>query len=168
MIIMIILFSLIALGIIGIILWLVLGGYTDDGGFIAITAITGIIAFGTIIAGGVCIGINQPSHIYSKEYELKEAINLYDYDKQILESYHLVSDGEKDTFTSDITFEVVSTEKYYSMVREYNNKIFQFKCEVKSHQYNRDNPWISWFVNSAYKSITDEMLSQLEYTPGKI
>lgn len=117
--------------------------------------------------GIACIAINEPSNIKAKEYALAEQINLYDYDKQILESYHLVNDGDKTNFTSDITLEVVSTAKYYEMVRDYNNKVFDFKCQVKGKQYRKDNPWVSWFISNAYKSVSDEMLAQLEYTPGK-
>lgn len=167
MIIMIILFVLLGISVVFLILWPILWGYVDDDGFIALAVITGVLAVFTLIPGGVCIGVNQSSSIMSTEYKLAETINLYQYEKQILESYHLVTDGDKTNFTSDITFEVVSTDKYYSMVREYNNKIFDFKCDVKSHQYNRDNPWISWFVSEGYKSVSDEMLAQLEYTPGK-
>ena len=167
MIIMIILFVLLGISVVCLILWPIFWGYVDDEGFIGLAVVTGILAFGTLIPGGVCIGINQPASIMSTEYKLAETINLYQYDKQILESYHLVADGDKTNFTSDITFEVVSTEKYYTMVRDYNKKVFDFKCDVKSHQYNRSNPWISWFVNEGYKSVSDEMLAQLEYTPGK-
>ena len=164
MIIMIILFILLGISVICLILF---ANQVDEDIVLTQGVITGILALGTLIAGGVCIGVNQPSSVMSTEYSLVETIHLYQYDKQILESYHLVADGDKNSFTSDITFEVVSTEKYYAMVRDYNKKVFDFKCDVKSHQYNRDNPWISWFVSAGYKSVSDEMLAQLEYTPGK-
>lgn len=167
MIIMIILFVLLAIGVGGLILYPIFWGYTDDECFFGLAVTTGILALATLIPGGVCIGINQSASVMSTEYELAETINLYRYDKQILESYHLVTNGDKANFTSDITFEVVSTEKYYAMVRDYNKNVFDFKCDVKSQQYNRDNPWISWFVSKGYKSVSDEMLAQLEYTPGK-
>ena len=168
MIIMIIFIALFVLAITGLILWVtVFDGYTDDEFSIVCWVVMIFGGLAMIGCGIACIAINEPSNVKAKEYELAEKINLYDYDKQILESYHLVNDGDKTSFTSDITLEVVSTARYYEMVRDYNTKVYDFKCKVKSKQYKRDNPWISWFNSKAYQSVSDEMLAQLEYTPGK-
>ena len=168
MIIMIIFITLFVLATTGLILWVtVFENCIDDEFGIACLLVMSIGGLAMVGSGIACIAINEPSNVKAKEYALAEKINLYNYDKQILESYHLVNDGDKTSFTSDITLEVVSTAKYYEMVRDYNTKIYNFKCEVKGKQYKRDNPWISWFTSKAYQSVSDEMLTQLEYTPGK-
>lgn len=126
------------------------------------------IFFGiTLILGITQMVANFPSSVATLEYQLKEKVNLFQFDKQILESYHLVNEGDKSSFTSDITFEVISTSKYYEMIRDYNDEVFDFKCGITRYKNNRNNPWISWFVNPAYLSITDDMLNELTYSIGK-
>ena len=95
-------------------------------------------------------------------------MNLFRVEKETLESYRPVTDAAgKVGFTSDITFESLSTEAYYEKVHDYNNRVYEFKCEVKVKQFASDNPWVSWFVSAGYKAVSDEALGQLEYTPGR-
>ena len=131
-------------------------------------AIMGIGLIGTLITGGMCLAVNQPAYAKSEEYSLKEKIKLYKNEKAVLESYHVITDDTgKTTFTSDITFETVSTSKYYEMVDKYNTKVYDFKTSCMTHKYNRDNPWLCWFESAAWNSISEEMLDELSYTVGK-
>lgn len=140
----------------------------EDGVFIG-TLIPTILAIGaSVICGGICIGVNQPSAIASTGYALNERVNLFRAEKETLESFRPVTDGSGKTgFTSDITFETLSTEAYYEKVNDYNKKVYKFKCEVKGNQFAKDNPWVSWFVSAGYKAVSDWALDQLEYTPGR-
>ncbi len=169
MIITIILLSIVVLSAVGFTLYMTLGDYPDWDDYLALFFLTtcGVAAFFSLIIGGIQIGVNHPSSIKSKEYALKEQVQLYKNEKLVLESYRLITEGEKMVFTSDITFETVSTEAYYEKIKNYNDDIYRFKTSVKSSQYNRDNAWISWFCSPAYASISDEMLSELVYTIGK-
>ena len=138
----------------------------DDAEFVGIiaTVIFGLILLGSSIA---CSVANNKYEIEVQKYALQEELKLYQNERHILESYHLVHEGEKTTFTSDITLEVISTSEYYSKVSEYNEKIYKYKKDIKSHQLYKDNPWINWFISPAYRSVTDEELDQLIYTIGK-
>lgn len=129
--------------------------------------LSGILTLATFICGAVCIGANQPTIVAQTEYGLNQKIELYQIDKQILETYHIISASNKTVFTSDITFEVLSTQDYYAKVKEYNDKIFKFKCEIKGNQLAKENPWVNWFISNAYMSISDENLNCLEYSIGK-
>lgn len=167
MIIMIILIALTVLTIAGGVIYLATDG-DEEVGAMFLGIVSGPLLLALIICGAVCIGVNQPASVATKEYELAERMRLYAFDKQILESYHPITDGSNKTeFTSDITLDVVSTTQYYQMVKDYNSELYEFKCEVKSAQYNKSNPWISWFVSDGYASVSDEMLASLEYTIGK-
>lgn len=127
-----------------------------------------ILALADIIGGGVAIAHNTPSYIKGKEYKYQEQIKLYQNDKLLLESYHLVTeDNGKTTFTSDVTFETLSTVEYYKKVEKYNKDIYDFKVDIKQQQYDYSNPWISWFISPACFSVTDETLDSLTYTIGK-
>lgn len=172
MIVMIILLTLLAIGIIlTTILLRKSDGDPDDEAFALSALLSALVTILIALAcagGGIsCFSANYSTAVPTKEYELSETIKLYQHDRQIIESYHPVTSGDKTTLTSDITFEVISTGDYYNLVKGYNHEIFEFKCYVKEQQYKRNNPWVSWFVNKAYMSISEETLSQLEYTLGK-
>lgn len=134
----------------------------------AITVSVAFVSFLVLSGCGIrCIYINEPTRVATLKYQLKETIKLYEFDKKILESYHPINEEIGDKLTNDITFEVVATNEYYKMVKDYNSKVYEFKCDVKSHQYDRNNPWVSWFCSPAYSVITDEMLENLEYSVGR-
>ena len=136
------------------------------GSFTGVAAGLGLL--GVLITGGMCLAVNQPAYAKSEEYRIKEKIKLYKNEKAVLESYHIITDDTgKTTFTSDITFETVSTSKYYEMVDKYNMKVYDFKTSCMTHKYNRDNPWLNWFESAAWNSISEEMLDELSYTIGK-
>ena len=162
MIIMIIVIAFLMISIIGLIIFIIKRFELE------IPLISSIICFGSALILGIAQMVeNFPSSVATLEYCLKEEINLFQFDKQILESYHLVNDGGKSSFTSDITFEVISTSEYYEMIKDYNDEVFNFKCDITRYKNYRNNPWISWFINPAYLSITDDMLNQLTYSVGK-
>ena len=124
--------------------------------------------FGTLICGIWAIVVNTPTYAMTEEYELRETVKLYQNEKEILESFHLISDGNNKTeFTSDITLEVISTSQYYERVSNYNTKIFKFKTDTMGHKYRRKNPWLNWFESSAWDFVTEEYLENLTYTIGK-
>lgn len=166
---MIIIIILSVLTLLGIVLWIY--GYHDnkywsnaeEAGNI------GTIFFGflLLVAGVWCLIANNKYMIESTNYEIHEQIKLYQNERRILESYHLVNDGNKSTFTSDITLEVISTADYYSKINEYNNKIFNFKININNYKLCRKNKWINWFMSPAYESISVEELDALTYTIGK-
>ena len=144
------------------------GWWSDyDGEKLVFGTLGMIFLFAVCICGAICLVEHNKYHMQVKEYELTEQITLFQNEKNILESYHVVNDGEKTTFTSDITFEVISTENYYAKVNDYNKKIYDFKINVKKNQYNLNNPWVNWFICPAYQSISDETLENLTYTLGK-
>ena len=145
----------------------VIDTYTDEPPYMTTLVICGLSAVALLICGPICIVNSQPSSIATCEYALAEKIKLYKNDKRMIESYHLVSDGSHTTFTSDITFEAISTADYYAMVRDYNKSVFDFKTEVVGAQKSLSNPWVNWFVNPGYASMTEEALQSLEYTIGK-
>lgn len=143
---------------------------TCDGDEISIgvgcgTAVVGLLAL--ITCGTIIAVANNTAYIKTKEYKYSEQIKLFKNNKTLLESYHLVTDGNKTEFTSDITFEKLSTEAYYNKVEEYNKEVYDFKIDIKGCQYNRHNPWINWLVCPAAYSVTDETLDSLTYTIGK-
>lgn len=130
--------------------------------------IMGIGFIGTLITGGMCLAVNQPAYAKSEEYRIKEKIKLYQNEKVVLESYHLLTeDNGKTTFTSDITFEKLETKDYYKKVENYNDKVYEFKTDCMNHKYNMDNPWLNWFESAAWNSVSEEMLDELSYTVGK-
>ena len=129
--------------------------------------ISSISLFGLIFCGIIIAIANNTAYIKTKEYEYSEQIKLFKNNKTLLESYNLVTDGNKTEFTSDITFEKLSTEAYYDKVEEYNKEVYDFKIGIKEYQYNRHNPWINWFTCPAAYSVTDETLDSLTYTIGK-
>lgn len=140
----------------------------EDGVFLLAVTMTILGAGSSVICGCICIGVNQPSSVASTGYALNEKVNLFRIERETLESYRPVTDGSGKTgFTSDITFERLSTEAYYEKVNGYNKKVYNFKCEVKGNQFARDNPWVSWFVSAGYGAVSDWTLDQLEYTPGR-
>jgi ABC-type transport system involved in multi-copper enzyme maturation permease subunit len=158
------------LGILFIVLG-VAGAYrTRNGDEISIGAGCGIsLVFGfSLICCLIIIAVaNNTSYIKSNEYKYSEKIKLFKNNKTLLESYKLVTDDSKVEFTSNITFEKLSTEDYYNKVAEYNKEVYDFKVSIKEHQYNRNNLWINWLVCPAAYSVTDETLDSLTYTIGK-
>lgn len=152
----------------GIVLVTVCGYYGDDAGPVACWTcgtISGIIA---LICGIVCIVHSNPSYAQSVGYAYQEKVNKLKNEKAVLESYHLLTeDNGKTTFTSDITFEKLETKDYYTKVEKYNDKVYNFKVELKTWQFNYKNPWVSWFISPACFSVSDETLESLTYTTGK-
>ena len=169
MIIMIIIIAFFAISALAVTLMLlgVIEVCTDEQPFIGICVACGLSAVALLLCGITCIANSQPSNIATCEYTLAEKIKLYENEKHVIESYHPGTDGARTTFTSDITFEAISTADYYAMVREYNKTIFDFKVEVVDAQRSLSNPWVNWFVNPGYASVTAEDLESLEYTVGR-
>ncbi len=126
-----------------------------------------VVLLGAIICGIWTITVNIPSHAKTEEYKLKETVKLFQNQREIIESFHLVNEGTKTEFTSDITFETVSTTQYYQKVEDYNTKIFDFKTDCVAHKNRRSNPWLNWFESAAWDVITEEYLENLTYTIGK-
>ena len=125
------------------------------------------VLLGAIICGVWTIAVNVPSFAKTEEYKLKETVKLFQNQREIIESFHLVNEGNKTEFTSDITLETVSTTQYYQKVEDYNTKIFDFKTNCIAHKNRRSNPWLSWFESAAWDVITEEYLENLTYTIGK-
>lgn len=128
------------------------------------------IFFGVLpvaVCSFLCIFANSRALVQSKEYELQEKIKLFENDKRIIESYRPIAEQNSDKLTSDITFEVISTSEYYKKVSEYNTNVYDFKVDVKAHQFRRQNAWIGWFYNRGWLSVNDETLNNLTYTVGK-
>ena len=126
-----------------------------------------VVLLGAIVCGIWSITINAPSFAKTEEYKLKETVKLFQNQREIIESFHLVNEGNKTEFTSDITLETVSTTQYYQKVEDYNTKIFDFKTNCIAHKNRRSNPWLSWFESAAWDVITEEYLENLTYTIGK-
>lgn len=126
-----------------------------------------IALLGAIVCGIWTIKVNVPSFAKTEEYKLKETVKLFQNQREIIESFHLVNEGNKTEFTSDITLETVSTTQYYQKVEDYNTKIFDFKTDCIAHKNRRSNPWLSWFESAAWDAITEEYLENLTYTIGK-
>lgn len=122
---------------------------------------------GSLICGIWVIVVNVNSYVMAEEYRLKETVKLYQNEKDVLESFHLITEDNKTEFTSDITLEVISTSQYYERVSNYNTKIFEFKTETMAHKYRRTNPWVNWFESPAWDFVTEEYLDNLTYTIGK-
>lgn len=169
MIIMILIIAAFAISatVVALVLLGVIDAYTDEAPFTATAVVCGLSTAALLICGITCIVNSQPSSIATCEYALAEKIELYKNDKRLIESYHPVTDGSHTTFTSDITFEAVSTARYYEMVQEYNKAVFDFKVEIIGAQRSLSNPWVSWFFNPGYASVTEEALKSLEYTIGR-
>ena len=152
----------------GIVLVNVFDHYGDDAGPLACWvggAISGFIAF---VCGIICIVHSNPAYAQSVGYAYQEKVNKLKNEKAVLESYHLLTeDNGKTTFTSDITFEKLETKDYYKKVENYNDKVYDFKVELKTWQFNYTNPWINWFISPACFSVSDETLESLTYTTGK-
>lgn len=116
----------------------------------------------------LCIVVNQDSFAKTEEYSIREKMKLYQNEKTVIESYHLITDNSaKTSFTSDITFETISTERYYEMVKEYNTQIYNMKTNIISHKNKRTNPWTNWFESAAWDNISEEEIDALTYTIGK-
>lgn len=164
---MIIIIILSVLMLLAIVLWIYGHIEWEDDAEIAGIVCTVIFGTGLLISGIACLVVNNKYEVEVEKYALQEELKLYQNERRILESYHLVHEGEKTTFTSDITLEVISTSEYYSKVSEYNEKIYKYKKDIKSHQLHKNNPWINWFISPAYRSVTDEELDALTYTIGK-
>ncbi len=163
---MIIIIILSVLTLLAIGLWIygaVAGDDCDEAGMVG----TGVFGFALLVAGVWCLIANNKYMTESTNYEIHEQIKLYQNERRILESYHLINDGNKSTFTSDITLEVISTADYYSKINEYNDKIFDFKVDINNYKLCRKNKWINWFMSPAYESIPIEELDALTYTIGK-
>ena len=123
---------------------------------------------GCIVTGIWCIVVNTPHYAKTEEYAIQEKIKLYQNEKDILESFHLVTDDSgKTTFTSDITIEQISTVQYYERVEKYNKKIYDFKVSVYGHTYRRHDPWLNWFESAAWDTVNPEIVENLGYTTGK-
>ena len=137
----------------------------DDEPFMIAFTFLGILP--VMVCSFLCIFANSRVLVQSKEYELQEKIKLFENDKRIIESYHPIAEQNSDKLTSDITFEVISTSEYYKKVSEYNTNVYDFKVDVKTHQFRRQNAWISWFFNKGWLSVNDETLNNLTYTVGK-
>jgi len=143
------------------------GADLDDVPLAPTAAAFGISAVALFVGAVACAIYNFPSNVATCEYTLAEKIKFYENEKRMIESYHPVTDGTQTTFTSDITFEVISTADYYGLIRDYNKTIFDFKTEVVREQNTLNNPWISWFANPGYASVTADVLESLEYTVGR-
>lgn len=168
MIIELILIGITALFLILAILAIAAFGCYADETFPAVCFIfSGFVGFVALICGIICITHNNQAYINSEIYDYQERIKLYRNEKNILESYHLITEGGKTTFTSDITIEKLSTADYYAKVENYNTKIYSFKVNIKTQQYNYHNSWTSWFISPACFSVSDEVLESLTYTIGK-
>ena len=156
---------LITLGILLVKVW---NYYGDDAGPMACWVIGPISGFIALICGIVCIIHSTPYYAQSVGYAYQEKVNKLKNEKDVLESYHLLTeDNGKTTFTSDITFEKLETKDYYKKVENYNDKVYKFKVEIKTWQFNYKNPWINWFISPACFSVSDETLESLTYTTGK-
>ena len=118
------------------------------------------------VCGIIAIIANACPQIQLNEWE--EKIVFLQNDKEKLESYHLVTDDNgKTTFTSDITLETISTNKYYEMVDNYNKEVKDFKIDMRNGKVLRKNIWINCFTWAAYESFDLTLLDSLEYTTGK-
>ena len=121
-----------------------------------------------LVPGIWCMVVNQESFAKTEEYSIQERIKLYQNEKIVLESYHLINDNNtKTSFTSDITFETISTEHYYEMIKNYNSKVYDLKTNIMCHKNKRTNPWVNWFESAAWDHISEEELNALTYTVGK-
>ena len=145
---------------------------TTDGDEISIAAggiVGGTAVLGLVLCGILCLMANNPAYIKSEEYKLSEKVKLFQNNKTLLESYHLVTDDNgKTVFTSDFTIEMLSTAEYYQAVENYNTEIYEFKTKIKTEQFDRlYNPWINWMVCPACFSVSDETLDSLAYSIGK-
>ncbi len=152
----------------GIILVKVFNCYGDDAGPLACWICGSISGFFALICGIICIIHSNPAYAQSVGYAYQEKVNKLKNEKDVLESYHLLTeDNGKTTFTSDITFEKLETKDYYAKVEKYNDRVYKFKVELKTWQFNYKNPWINWFISPACFSVSDETLESLTYTTGK-
>ena len=59
--------------------------------------------------------------------------------------------------------EIMKSNEYYEQIESYNQEVYKFKVAIKEKHYLLKNPWVNWFSNPAYLSITDDMLQQLSY-----
>lgn len=165
--------GVLVLGIIGVILIKVFGyrlGLSWDtrdklnivSGFLIIVGVIGLLA--TV---PMAIIVNNPTYVANELYSLKEKVKLYENEKTILLSYHVISDKNQTALTSDLTLETISTDAYWAKVTTYNEKIYDFKVDCIEHKNNRRNFWIGLFESAAWDSISEEYLESLTYTVGK-
>lgn len=167
------------------ILWIIFGLITLIGILFLVLGIVGVYSDGcqdenSTIAGGVLLGfggiacialaivtivVNACPEVQLNEWE--ENVVYLQNEKAKLESFKLVTDGTKTEFTSDITFETVSTNKYYEMVNDYNKEVRSFKVEMKNGKALRKNPWVNCLSWKAYEMFDLTLLDNLEYSIGK-
>lgn len=110
-----------------------------------------------IISGAVCISNNISMSVESETYELQEKYSSFLVRKKNLENYSFVSEDS----TSGV--EIMKSNEYYEQIESYNQEVYKFKVSIKEKHYLLKNPWVNWFSNPAYLSITDDMLQQLSY-----
>lgn len=110
-----------------------------------------------IISGAVCISNNISMSVESETYELQEQYSSFLVRKKNLENYSFVSEAP----TSGV--EIMKSNEYYEQIESYNQEVYKFKVSIKEKHYLLKNPWVNWFSNPAYLSITDDMLQQLSY-----
>lgn len=131
-------------------------------GFLIIVGVIGLLAVVPMV-----ITVNNPTYVANELYSLKEKVKLYENEKTILLSYHVINDKNQTALTSDITLETISTDAYWAKITEYNEKIYDFKVDCIEHKNNRRNFWIGLFESAAWDSISEEYLESLTYTIGK-
>ena len=165
---MIIVLSLIILCVVGaILLGLSLGRGWDEEINVFFSFVVCIGFTAALVTGLWCIAVNFPVNVANEKYTLAEKFKLLDNKKEILLSFHKLSDGTSTELTSDITFETISTNDYYERVSLYNEEIYKFKVDVVGHKNRRASPIFNWFESAAWDTITYEMLDSLSYTTGK-
>ena len=111
-----------------------------------------------IFSGVACISNNISMSVESETYELQEKYSSFLVRKKNLENYSFVSEAPT---TSGV--EIMKSNEYYEQIESYNQEVYKFKVAIKEKHYLLKNPWVNWFSNPAYLSITDDMLQQLSY-----
>lgn len=164
---MVIIIILIAIVVIGVV-WGVLDGKYNYGDNVPVLGVLSGVCFAVLLALSIMsIIVHSPTFVLKTQYEITETISLLQSKKTILESYHLVVEGDNTVFTSNITLEVVSTAEYYQMVNDYNKEAYDFKVDIKEKQLYAKDVWVNWLCCPACLSVSDETLNSLTYTTGK-
>lgn len=110
----------------------------------------GLFLVALCICGGICIHEHSSWGIESKEIAITEHITQLETEKTNLMTYY------EESINKDID---ISSTNLPAKINEHNAEVREFVVDIKNRQIYIKNPWTSWFVNDAYRTVDLDRLT---------